>query len=356
MNILNYNATAFEEIKNQSLIKDISVYNRWKNNDFGTSVCLIDRTQSIPHFLDIDYSYCPIPTNNNFNLDFHSVTKNRCIELLSLGKQINVSWSGGIDSTYVLFSLYNYANDKSQIKVYGTYNSIIESGDVFDRFIKNRINYKIQPNHTSFSRSKYNDTNDCIYVTGSMANQLFIPGLLFNKKRDNILKLKNYEFNGIHEVYNETLANIANMSLETVLTDDCLEFLEPLILNSTKKINTIQELRWYLNFNCYWYNVLTNAYIGLEKDKINRIHAFFNTDEFQLWAMTNKDLDTKTGDYSDERWQIREVISEYIGNTQFSKNKKKFTSVMSPLGSNWLYFSSDHTTTFYDASKNIYTA
>jgi len=351
MNIINYNPTGFEDNLNQSFIKDISVYNRLKNNNFGTKVCLIDRTQSIPHFLDIDYSYCPIPNDKNFNLDFHTVTKNRCIELLSLGKQINVSWSGGLDSTYILFSLYNYADDKSQIKVYGTYNSIIESGDLFDRFIKNRINYTIELNHTSFSKSKYDEDN-CIYVTGSMANQLFTPGLTFNIKRDPILKLKDYELHGIPDVYNETLYKVADLSFETVLTDECLEFLQPLVNNSVKKINTIQDLRWYLNFNCYWYNVLTNAYVGLEKDKINRIHAFFNTDEFQLWSITNKDPVTKTGDYTDERWQIRETISEYIKDSYFSKNKKKFTSVFSPLRNNWLYFSSDYSTRFYDASKN----
>jgi hypothetical protein len=349
MNIINYNPTAFEDNCNQSIIKDISVYNRLKDNNFGVNVCLIDRTQSIPHFLDIDYSYCPIPNNKNFNLDFHTVTKNRCIELLSLGKQINVSWSGGLDSTYVLFCLYNYADDKSQIKVYGTYNSIIESGDLFDRFIKNKINYTIKPNYTSFT--KYSEDN-CIYVTGSMSNQLFYHGLTYNKNRDPILKFKYHTLHKIHDAYDETLYQISDMSLETVLTDECLQFLAPLRQNSVKPINTIQDLRWYLNFNCYWYNVLTNAYVGLEKDKINRIHAFFNTDEFQLWAITNKDPVTKTGDYSDERWQIREAISDYIGDSYFSKNKKKFTSVLSPLRSNWLYLSNDYSTVFYDASKN----
>jgi len=349
MNIINYNPTSFEDNLNQSLIKDISVYNRLKNNNFGVNVCLIDRTQSIPHFLDIDYSYCPIPNDKTFNLDFHTVTKNRCIELLSLGKQINVSWSGGLDSTYVLFSLYNYADDKSQIKVYATYNSIIESGDLFDRFIKNKINYTIKPNYTSFT--KYSE-NNCIYVTGSMSNQLFYHGLTYNKNRDPILQFKDYTLHKIHDAYDETLYKVADLCLGTVLTDDCLQFLEPLIQNSVKPISTIQDLRWYLNFNCYWYNVLTNAYVGLEKDKINRIHAFFNTDEFQLWSINNKDPVTKTGDYTDERWQIRETISEYIKDSYFSKNKKKITSVLSPLRSNWLYLSSDYSTIFYDASKN----
>jgi hypothetical protein len=318
------------------------------DNNFGKFSCLVDRTKSIEHFLDIDYSYSPMPKNPSFNLDFYTVTKNRCIELLSLGKQINVSWSGGLDSTYVLFSLYEYANDKSQIKVYGTYNSVIESGDLFDRFIKNKINYSIKPNYTS--DNKYSDDN-CIYVTGNMSNQLFTPGMSYNKNRDCVLEFKDVSFISEQDKVNPHLVKYADMSYKDVLTDKCLEFLTSSILNSPKKINTLQDLRWYTLFNYTWYSVLTNSFVGMQKDKIERIHSFFNYDDFQLWSIYNNDPATKTGDYTDERWQIRDAISNYIGDNYYSNNKKKFTSVMSPLRSNWLYLTNDLSTTFYDEKE-----
>ena len=84
-----------------------------------------DRSGTIPHYLNIDNSKSPIPTADNFNLSFAEVVEKRAKELLALGKPINISWSGGLDSTFILFTLYHYANDKSQIKVYGTYSSII---------------------------------------------------------------------------------------------------------------------------------------------------------------------------------------------------------------------------------------
>ena len=350
MNILNYNPTAFENTKNHSLLTDLSVYNKLMKHNFGKFSCLVDRTASIEHFLDIDYSYSPIPINPNFNLDFHTITKNRCIELLSLGKQINVSWSGGLDSTYVLFSLYEYANDKSQIKVYGTYNSIIESGDLFDKFIKNRIDYSIKPNYTSYT--KYNDDN-CIYVTGNMSNQLFTPGLSYNKNRDCILEFKDISFVGDQDKPNSYIIKYADRPYKEIVTDECLEFLTPSILNSPKPINTLQELRWYAIFTDTWYSVLTTPFVGLDKERNERITSFFNTEDFQLWSIHNNDPVTKTGDYTDERWQIREAISDYIGDNYFSKNKKKFTSVMSPLRSNWLYLTNDLSTTFYDAREDI---
>lgn len=348
MKIINYNPQIFNQTKQHYKLNDVQfdIYNRLNKHNFSKDYFLVDRTGSIPHFLDIDYSYSPIPKNTNFNLDFHTIVKNRCIELLSLGKQINVSWSGGIDSTFVLFSLYHYANDPDQIQVYGTYNSIIESGDLFDKFIKNRMKYYIRTNSTQ--RLNFNDENS-IYVTGSMANQLFTPGLTYNKYRDNLLEFKQNNIVGEHDKYCEYLATVANNPYTSVLTDECLEFLTPSITNSPKKIETLQDLRWYILFNYKWYDVLTYNFIGLDKNVKDRVHAFFNTDQFQLWSINN--YVSEDEDHKLDRKVMRDSITEYIGHSYYSNNKIKFTSVMSPAPNLWLYFLNDHTTVFYDIKE-----
>jgi len=332
MTILSYSPQTFYRTNQHFKLENVNLYNRLMKHNFSKDTFLVDRTQSIPHFLDIDYSYSPIPVNSNFNLDLNIIIKNRCLELLSTGKQINVAWSGGIDSTFVLLALHHYANDPEQVRVYGTYNSIIESGDLFDRFIKNRMNYSIKVN--TAASNNFTD-KDCIYVTGNMSNQLFTQSLL-HSKRDYILQFKD-EY---------TIENTLDSFYKDVLTDSCLEFLEPSILNIPRKIYTIQDLRWFMNFNFSWYNVLTSTLIGLNQDTINRVHAFFNTDDFQLWAIYNNDVATKTGDYSDERWQLRECITNYIGNSYYSTNKKKFTSVLSPTPNNWLYLLNDYSNVY----------
>jgi len=328
MKIINYSPITFNSYKNKSV--DIDLYNKLISHQFSKDYFLVDRTKSISHFLDIDYSYAPIPVNTSFNLDLHTIVKNRCIELLSTGKQINVAWSGGIDSTFVLLSLHHYANDADQVKVYGTYNSVIESGDLFDRFIKDRMNYSITVNKVAHN----NFTNkDCIYVTGAMSNQLFVPDKQYNKNRDCILQFKD----------GCDILNSADKCYKEVLTDRCLEFLTPSILNSPKPINTLQELRWYINFNFTWYNVLTSALIGLHKDTVTRVHAFFNTVDFQSWSIHNNEPATKVGDYSDDRWQLRDMITDYIGDSSYSKNKTKRTSVLSVQPHAWLYLLNDYT-------------
>jgi hypothetical protein len=332
MKILSYNPETFSRTNQQYKLNDITLYNKLTQHNFSKTSFLVDRTQSIPHYLDIDYSYSPIPVNSNFNLDLNSIVKNRCIELLSTGKQINVAWSGGIDSTFVLLALQHYANDPEQVRVYGTYNSIIESGNFFDKFIKNRIPYFIKVN-TSAANNFGN--KDCIYVTGAMSNQLFAQSLL-HSKRDYILEFKD----------GYSVENTLDYFYKDVLTDSCLEFLEPPILKVPRKLYTIQDLRWFMNFNFSWYNVLTSTLIGLNKDTASRVHAFFNTEEFQLWAIYNNDVATKTGDYSDERWQLREAITDYTGDSYYSNNKKKFTSVLSPIPNNWLYLLNDYSNVY----------
>jgi len=342
MKILSYSPQTFNRTNQQSKLHDINLYNRLINHNFSKESFLVDRTQSIPHFLDIDYSYAPIPSNSNFNLNLNTIVKNRCIELLSMGKQINVAWSGGIDSTFVLLSLHHYADDPDQVRVYGTYNSIIESGDLFDRFIKNKMHYSIRVN-SSIENNFIQE--DCIYVTGNMANQLFVPGLTYNKSRDVLLDFKD-KFTAVHDRYNENLLRMADLSYKDVLTDECLEFITPSILNSPRSINTLQDLRWYILFNYKWYDVLTSWLICLDKNRCNRIHAFFNTDEFQLWSIHNKEPITKVGDYSDERWQLKEAISNYIGDSSYCINKKKVTSVLSTIPNNWLYLLNDYNNVF----------
>ena len=79
MKIISYSPQTFNNTNQQSKLTNINVYNTLMANNFSKDSFLVDRTQSIPHFLDIDYSYSPIPINPNFNLDFNTVVKPSCI-------------------------------------------------------------------------------------------------------------------------------------------------------------------------------------------------------------------------------------------------------------------------------------
>lgn len=301
-----------------------------------------DRSGTISHYLNIDSTKSPIPSSNNFNLSFSEVVEKRAKELLALGKPINVSWSGGLDSTFILFTLKHYANDPLQIKVYGTYNSIIESGHMFDKYIKNTFRYNIRTNRSYENNYKDIPDNEII-LTGAPGNDIFYKDIGTAtsspiNKYDAWMKFRNYVEQPIF-VY-------ADQPYEKVLDDDNLQFLQEFVKKSPRKIETLQDLRWWVCFCFNWYTTLNNCSIGVGPETAKKIYSFYNTDDFQLWSMYNKDPTTKVGDYSDDRWQLREMIAEYTGDNFYATKKQNFLSVLSTFGNEWLFLMNDHSNVY----------
>jgi len=300
-----------------------------------------DRTGSIPHFLNVDSSAYPIPDSTGFNLSFNEVAEKRAKELLSLGKRINVSWSGGLDSTYILFTLYNLANDKSQIKVYGTYSSVMESGSVFDNHIKDKIEFDIHVNYTHH-KNNYNCPDEEIFVTGSNGNDIFYGGNSFGPRDGWLLK-------AAKEMSIETIDLDADWT--KIIPENTMEFLDPFIKKSQRPVRTLQDLRWWISFGFNWYTTRTNSYIGLGKTKSEKIHSFFSADDWQRWSITNTDAVTKTGDYKDERWQLRDMIKYYTGDNTYD-SKTNYTSVLSDFGYSWMFLLNDYSNVYLDDMQN----
>jgi hypothetical protein len=291
-------------------LNDISVFDSYEKFGLNRNP-VYDRSFSIPHFLNMAPIH-PMPNDQSFNKSFEQIVEERAKELLNTNKRIRVCWSGGIDSTFVLFTLYHYANDKSQIIVQGNYSSIIESGNVFDKFIRDKINYDINIDN------KIN--KDYFYVTGFQGNQLFGP-------TDDFFADRSIAF------FHHTLG-----TPETIYDDyrkidpELLNFLQPTIDASPRKIETIADLRWYCIFNFDWYNGLYELLEG---------EHFFNTEDFQKWAINTKDPWTKVkGDSTTHRWQMREALANY-GLVDYSKRKKKAVSCFKCQEPNSLFLLED---------------
>ena len=312
-------------ILNEFLNDDYEFIYKNYREKFPCKKFFFDRTDSIPHYLKID-NCNQIPDPSGFNLSFNDIVEKRAKELLSRGNRINVYWSGGIDSTMILFALYTYANDKSQINVLGNYASIIESGSMFDRLINNRISHNI------IAGFKFNHSPNELYITGSNGNDLFFPGI---KKgdRDSWMLFKENP-----QVFKEIIFS----PYDKILQESNLEFLDPIIKKCPRPLHTLQDLRWWVSFVFNWQTCKYN---------IQNTESFYDSDnfnDFQKWAMVNDDNPTLVGDYSDERWQIRNLISEYTGDRNFSKNKEKRTSVLRPFEEDWLFLLNDGTNAYLD--------
>lgn len=295
-----------------------------------------DRTKSIPHYINIKPDLAPIPSVVGFNKSFEQIIKDRCLELLSYNKKINVVWSGGIDSTLALFALLHYANDKNQIKVYGTYSSILESGDMFDRYILPLgIQHKI-----SVAKTKEFENDQEMYVTGFMGNQLFGPTDDFSK--NSTITLFHHQFN-----YEDPLADYTNC-----ISEEIYEFLKPMIQASPKKIETVRDLRWWFIFNLDWYTAKFDALVNTKNR--NDVYHFFDTDDFQRYSLTTKEPFTKeVGNPLTHRWVMRQLIEDYSGNSHYAWNKTKGVSNLSNSNPSWMFLLEDYSLVTRKSNFNI---
>jgi hypothetical protein len=291
-----------------------------------------DRSGKIPHYLDMS-SIHPMPSYDpTFNKSFYEVAEQRAKELIALDKQIKVCWSGGIDSTFVLLLLSKFAT-KDQLLVYGSYASVIESGDVFDKFIKQNFNYKINVYPNKITKE---DKSDSIFVTGYQGNQLFGPtDNFFASERQ--VAFFHHTMGTKETIYEDYRKNV---------NPELLEFLQPSIDASPKKIETVCDLRWYCIFNMDWYNGLYFMKSEMNKLAFANTYHFFDTEDFQKWAIHTKEPFTKIkGNPNTHRWQMREFIAD-CGLIDYSKNKSKAISNFSSNEAHWLFL--------LDNLENIY--
>lgn len=307
------------------------LFNKYEQFGLNKHNMIYDRTGTLPHYLQISPIHTIPKLDPTFNKNFFEVAEQRAKDLIALDKPINVMWSGGLDSTFVLFMLRHYANDPDQVRVYGTYNSIIESGDMFDRRIKHEFKYKIK---VAPSRELNYQDADGIFVSGMCGNQIFGP-------TDNMF--------GKHYLFHHTLGTPETIyeDYKTNVDPELLEFFQPMIDASPRKIETVADLRWYCIFNLDWYTGLYEHRTHLNSTIARNVLGFFDSEEFQQWAITTKEPFTKVkGDPQTHRWQMREVLSELFDEKHYAKHKDKKISNFAVFDPYWLFILDDFSNIF----------
>lgn len=290
--------------------------------------CIVDRTGSLPHYLKVSTAH-KMPTSKGFSQSFNEVAEARAKELVNLGKPIKVLWSGGIDSTYALFMLNQYAA-KGQVTAYGTYMSVIEAGKVFDQHIKNRIPFELVISPNAGSKRQ---TDDSLWVTGFQGNQLFGPTDDFFAS-DRSTALFHHTLGTKETIYEP---------YERHVDPDVLAFLQPCLEQSPRKLETVNDLRWYCIFNLDWHTGLYEVMSEMSPERMDAVHHFFDTEDFQRWAITTKEPFTKVrGKPNTHRWQMRERLADF-GLTEYAWSKGKTISTFSAPMFRWLFLLEDRT-------------
>lgn len=280
----------------------------------GNMSLFADRTGTIPHYLKVS-GVTPLPkVEPTFNKSFKQICLETAKDLVERanGEQIVVSWSGGLDSTTALFSLMQYADPK-QILVACNYYSIIESGSVFDKFIKGRgIRYSLSTpmNNPEFSSG--------IIVSGYLGDQLF----------GKVQTLSQEQF---------------TMNWRDSLTLDQVDCMEKILDNYPLKVETLPEFQAFIELNSKWHMGQTNRKRNMPSQIADRMYNFYETDDFQRWSLGNYEPKFLSSDPLTFKWPIRCLLKELMETDYYSANKVIQTSHYHILDHKWVMLLEDGT-------------
>lgn len=288
--------------------------------------CFVDRTSAIPHFLKMEIE--PLPPLLKVPPDtFDECVVFRVLSLLDKKKPINLMWSGGLDSTAMLGAFLTIAKPEElrRIRVVLTYNSILESGAIFDTFVKGKVAYHLTTTQNRGEIYKQLPGQDDLFVTGGLGDQLF--------GRDDILQKYSDE-----ELY---------LPYEDHIDRELLEFVEPAIDKFPTKIKTLFDFGWFYSFNFSWQSVKYHHDVQIDPTIQPRIVNFYGSQEFQRWAMLCREYEPSIlKGRNTYKWPARQIILKTIGDKDYVENKLKFVSQHSYTLPNWLAVKEDGTTLY----------
>lgn len=216
------------------------------------------------------------------------------------GKNPLIAWSGGIDSTTILAAFI-----KNNIDFRVTFNDrvLIENKDVYD-YIKDKYQIVNIPNTLNLSELE----TDSLVVTGEGCDQLYpkthsdyIPGfpslttiLLTQdiKAYDDVLLAPvnpSYLYNNVHEMFISKYINKFKAS-EAEAEQFYSSYVIPVLNKMPIKIEHFYQLDFMIKliFN-YEHNIKDSSLDKYYKDVV----SFYDTEDFQRWAITNLDANFK---------------------------------------------------------------
>lgn len=247
------------------------------------------------------------------NKTFEELCLSRAKELykLAAGRQISLYWSGGIDSTTALVSFMKLGLTDTITVVCST-ESIREYRN-FWPIIASNFNTQ-----SSFLEVQHYAKNTLV-ITGEHGDQILGSDLI--KKVVNIF---GEEY--IHKPWQLSIPTVLNKMLgDRLKTDSLINRLEPTLLHSCYDIKSAIDYVWWYNFTNKWQHVKYRMFMMGKWDDPTMfdtgIRHFFDTPEFQYWAMTNPDKKIKDTLRS-YKYIAKEFIVEYTKDEDYLLKKK----------------------------------
>ncbi len=335
MNVLHYNSwEMFLNPANKHKLEQIPGGENYSKFFplFGGNFCMSDRTNNIitPMKTEI-FDFCRMPTYTKEYKECFVCCDERAVQLMEFAKNTNrkiaVMYSGGIDSTLVLSAFFKNCSEadvKKHLVALVNHTSISENPRFFlDHIIKN---IECIPSY------KYGDIagNDSyMLISGEQADQLFTVAFATNFGQETKLSYLN---DTIEQRLDETLAFIGRRVGESN-AQHVLNTLREVTNKAPIDVSAIKDFWWWISFTLMWqanYLRILPFIKNIKGIKFEENYTtFFNTNDFQLWAMNNRDFDI--GSNLNYKIVFRDYIYDYNKDLEYRNGKRKNGSLSSAI-------------------------
>lgn len=313
--------------------KDLYRWSDFYNSNVVNNIMFVDRFKRITmpyNFKLNDNSGVPdIPLN--FNKTYEQICNERAIEVYNFakkaGKKLYVLYSGGIDSTLVLISLFKnipYNELKDILVISMNIESIKENPFFYNTFIKGK--------YRTTSSEKFNEHFDGkkVILGGEHNDQLFGSDIIAKINRTK-------SFNDALQPHNRDY--IAGYFSFMGMSNDTANWWYDMLVWHSKQapceVKTNFDLLWWFNFTFKWQSVFFRILLRVAPDQRKCINQefinnnflhFYNTHDFQIWSMSNPHLKVDSSWVSYKK-EAKGVILDFDGNQEYFDNKAKVGSL-----------------------------
>lgn len=300
----------------------------------------IDRTGYIE--TPYNMSYISMPSyNKDFNKSYDNVALERAESIWKKDDNVDVLFSGGIDSTAACAALVETRPSNKKLRIICSESTKIECPDYHD--IKNFKEFIVDQTNEEIFNVKNLTPNNTI-VTGEPGTFNHVGGVRLDTIKDKT----------IDKMYNTVGENIDNTpwmyfwkwqekfipndsfksyEFDTIQKSKFTGFMKNHFKQSPFPIKTLNDMRWWLmfSFRTNWASYAVPAIIIVKAiDRPTRIDlskwtGFFNNNDWQLWNI--KKHVEKTQDALPYKEDSKKFIKRFVNLQDFITNKQKGVSL-----------------------------
>ncbi len=290
---------------------------RTKTLDAGIEFEILDRLND---FSETEKSFSEICAERAAFITRKSLEENRKIQIL---------WSGGIDSTLALVSIFKSLEkrkDLNRLEIILSNESIAEYPTFFRDVIEPKLNYVLftPPIYDFLDEKK-------IIVTGEHGDQIF------GSDKAQHFVLTNQAFRPFEELLPIVIARKLG---STKSVDKLISYLMPQIEKSPVKIETLFDFLWWMNFSLKWQHVSLRMFYEEASEKFsldkNFLH-FFSAKDFQNWSVSNHEFKIKET-WKSYKYVAKECIYDFHKDENYLLNKEKEQSLKDAIISRTSFF------------------